>query len=204
MAVRTQRMGANPRAEVARSHTLASVGAKGRTGSVHLNQNGKKRSSGNVFRRLGQDTDMRDTLKRRRDQEWSQQSTAHNRHPEVTPMGQGEILIEDFYRTIATMKENYLELIAPITGSPFNLEIRQARLLEVKLSTIKAYEGKSDPQDHLDHFNDLMELYLVFELTRCRVFAVILTAGAEKWFKAIPARIISSWQQLSTSFLQHF
>ena len=49
-----------------------------------------------------------------------------------------------------------------------------------------------------------MELHLVSELAKCKVFTVTLTVGAKKWFKVIPARTISSWQQLSTSFLQHF
>ena len=66
---------------------------------------------------------------------------------------------------------------------------------------MKSYEGKSDPQDHLDHFNDLMELHLVSEMAKCRIFAITLTGGAKKW---LSVRSISSWQQLSTSFLQHF
>ena len=69
------------------------------------------------------------------------------------------------------MKENDVEFITAATGSPFNLEIREARLPEgFKFLAIKVYEGKSDPQDHLDHFNDLMELHLVFELAKWRVF----------------------------------
>ena len=103
------------------------------------------------------------------------------------------------------MKENDAELIAAATRSPFNLEIREARLLKrFKLSAIRAYEGKSDPQDHLDHFNDFMEFHLVSKLAKCKDFVLTLTAGAKKWFRAIPAGMISSWQQLSTSFLQHF
>ena len=91
------------------------------------------------------------------------------------------------------MKENDVELITAATKSAFNLEIQEARLLErFKLSTIKVYERKSDPQDHLDHFNDLMELHLVSELAKRRVFVVTLTAGAKKWFRAIPAGMISS------------
>ena len=63
-----------------------------------------------------------------------------------------------------------MELIMTATRSPFNLEILEARLPEgFKLSAIKAYEAKSDSQDHLDHFNDLMELHLVSELAKCRV-----------------------------------
>ena len=68
------------------------------------------------------------------------------------------------------MKENDEELIAAATGSPFSREIREAKLPEgFKLSTIKAHEGKFDPRDHLDHFNDLMELQLVFEMAKYRV-----------------------------------
>ena len=167
MVVTIQRMGANLRAKVARFCIPASVGAKGHTGSVRLDQNGERSSSGNIFRRLGQGADLRDTLNKRRDQERSQQSTSHNRHPEVAPRRQGEILIEDLHRTIAIMKENDVELITVATGSPFNLKIREARLLEwFKLPAIKAYEGKSNPQDHLNHFNDLMELHLVSKLAK--------------------------------------
>ena len=98
-----------------------------------------------------------------------------------------------------------MKLIVATAGSPFNLEIREARLpTRFKFLGIKAYKGKSDPQDHLDHFNDPMELHLVSELAKYRVFSIILTTGAKKWFRSISARTISSWQQLSTSFLQHF
>ena len=65
MAIKTQQMGANSRAEVICSHTSAFVRARGRTGSVRLNQNGEISISGNAFRRLGQEADLRDTLNRR-------------------------------------------------------------------------------------------------------------------------------------------
>ena len=77
-----------------------------------------------------------------------------------------------------------MELIAAATRSPFNLEIREARLSKgFKLPAIKAYEGKSDSQDHLDHFNNLMELH----------FVITLIVGAQKWFRVIPTGMISSW-----------
>ena len=92
------------------------------------------------------------------------------------------------------MKENDLELIAAATGLPFNQVVHEARLSEgFKLPTIKAYDGKSDPQDLLDHFNDLMELHLVSKLAKCRVFVVTLTRGAKRWFRSIPARSVTSW-----------
>ena len=49
-----------------------------------------------------------------------------------------------------------------------------------------------------------MELHLVSELAKCRVFVITLIGGAKKWFRSIPAGSISSWKQLSASFLQYF
>ena len=90
---------------------------------------------------MGQEVDLRDTLNRRRDQKQSQQFTAYNRHPEAALRKQREIPIKDLRRTITNMKENDVELITTATGSPFNLEIWEARLLEgFKLLAIKAYE----------------------------------------------------------------
>ena len=90
------------------------------------------------------------------------------------------------------MEENDKELIAAATGLPFSLEILKAKLLEgFKLSTIKAYEGKSNPSGHLDHFN--MELDLVFEMVKCRVFAITLANGVKKWLWATLVGSITSW-----------
>ena len=103
------------------------------------------------------------------------------------------------------MKKNDQELIAATTRLPFNRKINEARLSEgFKLPAIKSYKGKSNPQDHLDHFNDLIELHLVSEMAKCRVFIVTLRGGAKKWLRVVLTGLISSWQELSTSFLQHF
>ena len=99
------------------------------------------------------------------------------------------------------MEENDEELITVVTKSLFSREIHEAKLPKgFKLPTTKACEEKSDPQDHLDHFNDLMELHLVFEMTKCRVFVVTLTNRAKKWLKTIASGSITSWHQLSTYF----
>ena len=72
-------------------------------------------------------------------------------------------------------------MVAVAGGSPFNKEIREAPLPEgFKLLNIKVYKGKVDLQDHLDHFNDLMELHMVSDLAKCRVFVVTLSNGAKK------------------------
>ena len=76
------------------------------------------------------------------------------------------------------------ELVATARGSPFNKEIQDAPLPKgFKLPNIKVYEGNVDPQDHLDHFNDLMKLHIISNLAKCRVFVVTLSNGAKKWFR---------------------
>ena len=48
------------------------------------------------------------------------------------------------------------------TSSPFSLEIQQAPLpIGFHMLTTMTYEGKTDPQDHLDAFNDQMDLLQV-------------------------------------------
>ena len=46
------------------------------------------------------------------------------------------------------------------TSSPFSLEIQQAPLpTSFCMLTMTVYEGKTDPQDHLDAFNNQMDLF---------------------------------------------
>ena len=91
------------------------------------------------------------------------------------------------------MEEHNEELITEATRSPFCRKIHEMKLPEgFKLLIIKAYEGKSDPQDHLDHFNDLIELHLVSDMAKCRVFDVTLTNRAKKRLKSISAGSIVS------------
>ena len=89
--------------------------------------------------------------------------------------------------------------------SPFNEEVRATALpAGFKLSTINMFDGKTDPQDHMDHFNDLMELHRIDDLARCRCFAVTLSGAPKKWFRGLQPGSISSWQQLQTAFLRQF
>ena len=90
------------------------------------------------------------------------------------------------------MEEQDDKLVAEAVGSPFCREIREAPVPEgFKLLTIKAYEGKAEPQGH--HFNDLMERHIVSELTKHRVFVVTLTNGVKKWFRSMTPGSVTIW-----------
>ena len=134
-------------------------------------------------------------LNKRWEQEHSQYSTAQRRQQESNSQVIRNIPIEDLRCAIAAMEEHDEELKTEAIRSSFCREIREVMLPEgFKLPTIKAYKWKSDPQDHLDHFNDLIELHLVSDMAKCMVFAVTLTSGAKKWLKSMTPRSITNWQ----------
>ena len=54
------------------------------------------------------------------------------------------------------------------------------------------YEGKTNPLDHLDAFNDQMDLLQVTLLAHCRCFIVTLSGTAKKWIHQIESETITS------------
>ena len=177
----TQRTDVDPRARVAHSQQLESSKTRGRLDNAWTGNNQGRSTTGNVFNRLGKGADMRDILNRRWEQERSQHSTAQRWQSKANPQGVRNIPLEDLRHVIVSIEEQDDELVAEAGESPFCKEIREAPLPEgVKLPNIKAYEGKANPQDHLDHFNDLMELHMVSKNVKCRGFTITLSNGAKK------------------------
>ena len=89
--------------------------------------------------------------------------------------------------------------------SPFSEQIKEAPLPQgFKMPTITPYEGKTDPQKHVDNFNDQMDLLLVPEPAHCRAFAITLTKIAKKWLRKLELESITSWLQLSMAFVRQF
>ena len=84
----------------------------------------------------------------------------------------------------------------------FSEEIREAPFPQgFKMPTIAPYEGKTDSQEHVDNFNDQMDLLLTPEPARCRAFAVIHTKIAKKWLSKLEPESITSWLQFFMAFV---
>ena len=89
--------------------------------------------------------------------------------------------------------------------SLFSVEIQQAPLpAGFRMPTMAAYEGKTDLLDHLDAFNDQMDLLQVTLLARCQWFMDTLSGTAKKWIRQIVPETITSWGQLSAMFMRQF
>ncbi|PON85796.1 hypothetical protein TorRG33x02_184050 [Trema orientale] len=73
----------------------------------------------------------------------------------------------------------------------FNEEVRAAALLaRFKLPTINTFDRKTDPQDHMNHFNDLMELHQVDDLACYKCFTITLI-GPEETLRSYLIRFTS-------------
>ena len=159
------------------------------------------RPSRNVFDRLDQDrrADMRTHLDVRR------ASAISRRRQEEVVVSPINDEINELRARLEKLAARNTEAAQSTSTSPFSVEIQQAPLpVGFRMPTMAAYEGKADPLDHLDAFNDQMDLLQVTLLACCRCFAVTLSGTAKKWIRLIEPETISSWGQLSAMFMQQF
>ena len=73
-----------------------------------------------------------------------------------------------------------------------------------RIPLIPQYGGGSDPDDHLHAFNLQMDIALVSDDFRCRVFAGTLKETASQWYTQLPENHIESWDQYSQEFSRQF
>ena len=129
-------------------------------------------------------------------------SSKKNDMPTFSPMHNE---INELRKQLNKLAAKSLEAMPSTTSSPFSLKIQQAHLLTgFRMPTMTTYEGRTDPQDHLNAFNDQMDLLQVSSRTRCLYFVVTLTVTAKKWFKKIEPETVASSTQLSGLFMRQF
>ncbi|KAF2618336.1 hypothetical protein F2Q68_00038658 [Brassica cretica] len=74
--------------------------------------------------------------------------------------------------------------------------------------SIKAYEGTSDPDDHVAQYRQRMLVVALpkesREATMCKGFSSTLTGPAMQWYINLPSRSIASFAILSDKFVEQF
>ena len=73
-----------------------------------------------------------------------------------------------------------------------------------RMAQIEAFDGTKDPVDHLNTYKNQMELHGYQDLVRCRAFAITLKGPALAWFNRLPPSSVSSFRELSITFISHF
>ncbi|XP_024027358.1 uncharacterized protein LOC112093363 [Morus notabilis] len=88
---------------------------------------------------------------------------------------------------------------------PFTAEIMAPPLPDKYRSpSIPPYDGRGDPDDHLEMYTGHMLLHGYAEEIMCRAFRNHLTDSARRWFRTLKPNSISSWDELKEAFSLQF
>ncbi|KAK2382109.1 hypothetical protein QL285_069663 [Trifolium repens] len=88
---------------------------------------------------------------------------------------------------------------------PFSFSVYTAPLpAGFQVPSIKAYDGSSDPDDHLKIYYANMLVYGFTDAIMCRAFPATLIGPALRWFYTLTPHSISKFSQLTKKFLSHF
>ena len=70
--------------------------------------------------------------------------------------------------------------------------------------TFTIYNGRTDPMEHVSHFNQRMVVHSKNEPLMCKVFLSSLGHVAMRWFNSLKANSIDSFKELSQAFGSYF
>ncbi|XP_065616245.1 uncharacterized protein LOC136061827 [Quercus suber] len=97
------------------------------------------------------------------------------------------------------------KVLNQISKSPFTCRIEEARLpCHFHQPTFTIYNGRSDPVEHMSHFNQRMVVHSKDEVLMCKVFSFSLGPVAMRWFDDLRADSINSFKELTQAFGYHF
>ncbi|XP_065623822.1 uncharacterized protein LOC136065070 [Quercus suber] len=97
------------------------------------------------------------------------------------------------------------KVLNQISRSPFTHRIEGAKLpRRFNQPTFTIYNGKTDPVEHVSHFNQRMVVYSRDETLMCKVFPSSLGPVAMRWFDNLKVDFINSYQELTQAFGSRF
>ena len=92
-----------------------------------------------------------------------------------------------------------------IFRSPFTHWIKGGRLPQRFMQpTFSMYNGRTDPVEHVSHFNQRMVVHSKNEPLMCKVFPSSLGLMAMRWFNGLRASSIDSFKELTQAFGSRF
>ena len=88
-----------------------------------------------------------------------------------------------------------------ISRSPFTHKIEGARLPWcLNQTSFTIYNGRTDPVEHVSHFNQRMVVHSKNEALMCKVFPSSLGPVAMRWFDGLGAGSMDSFKELTRAF----
>ncbi|XP_022880800.1 uncharacterized protein LOC111398077 [Olea europaea var. sylvestris] len=114
-----------------------------------------------------------------------------------------EIMSQKIDDALSKRKDRRRQMV--LEEDPFAPEIMAVPLPKsFKQPMIEAYDGVTDPLDHLRTFVDLMRLYAAPDAVMCRSFPPTLRREARDWVATLAPLSIKSLDELSRSFVAYF
>ena len=92
-----------------------------------------------------------------------------------------------------------------ILKSPFTQKFDRANLPRWFIQpTFAMYNGRTNPMEHVSHFNQRMAMHSRNEALMCRVFPSSLGLVAMRWFNGLGEGSINSFEELTRAFRARF
>ncbi|XP_050264015.1 uncharacterized protein LOC126708256 [Quercus robur] len=92
-----------------------------------------------------------------------------------------------------------------ISRSPFTRRIERAKLpRRFTQLTFTMYNGRTNPVEHVSHFNQRMAVHSRDETLMCKVFPSSLGPVAMRWFDSLKVDSINSFKELTQVFGSRF
>ena len=97
------------------------------------------------------------------------------------------------------------EALNQVAKSPLTCRIEGASLpQQFNQPTFSLYNGRTDPVEHVSHFNQKMAVHSKDEALMCKIFSSSLGPMAMRWFNGLRANSIDSFKKLTQSFGARF
>ena len=97
------------------------------------------------------------------------------------------------------------EALNQVAKSPFTRRIEGASLpWQFNQPTFFLYNGRTDPVEHVSHFNQKMAVHSKDEALMCKIFPSSLGPTAMRWFNSLRANSIDFFKKLTQSFGARF
>ena len=131
----------------------------------------------------------------------------------MTPLSESFLYDEDYHHERRKMSSSSKCLgndamsraLNQISRSPFTRRIKEGRLpRRFTQPTFILYNGRTDPVEHVSHFNQRMVVHSKNETLMCKVFPSSLGPVAMRWFDGLGASSIDSFKELTQAFGSHF
>ena len=131
------------------------------------------------------------------------------RHKSRTPPSESFSYNEDYHHERKDRKPSSIGLgndavskaLNQISRSPFTRWIERGRLPQrFSQPTFTMYNGRTDPVEHVSHFNQRMAIHSKNKPLMCKVFPSSLGPMAMRWFDSLKASSIDSFKELTQAF----